>query len=95
LPGADFFPMDAAAEFAADTQAQRIREVQCANFGVLCDLRAGVFRGARQTGEHLARVNGTAGHETDDFQFSGVVPGDRRMLSGRAGAAKLPDAGKR
>jgi hypothetical protein len=94
---------------AADLQAQRIGEVQRANFGVLDDLGAGVFRGARQAGEHFARVHGAAGHAANDFQLAGIAPGDGRMLSGGAGtfpirsgqvggwagAAKFPDAGKR
>src|SRR5713226_2392258 len=40
----DFLLMHAAAKVAADLQAQRMREVQRANLGVLHDLRAGVFR---------------------------------------------------
>ena len=76
LLGADFFPVDAPAEFAADVQAQRIGEVQGANLGVLNDLGAGVFRSASQTGEHFARVNRAARHEADDFQLAGIAPGD-------------------
>ncbi len=108
LARANFFLVDAAAEFAVDLQAQRTGEVQRAHFGVLDDLGAGVFRGARQPGEHFAGVNRAAGHAADDFQLAGIAPGDGRMLSGRAGtfptgpgqvgrgsgAAQLPDAGK-
>jgi hypothetical protein len=45
--GADFLPMHVASEFALDAQAQRIREVQRTNLGVLGDLGAGVFRSPR------------------------------------------------
>src|ERR1700674_300704 len=101
LPGADFLPVDTATEVAADAQAQRVREVQRTNLGVLDDLGAGVFCGAREASEHFARVNCAAGHAADDFQLAGVAPRNRRMLSDRVGtfgrrsrAAKLPDARK-
>jgi len=74
---ADYFPLDAAAEAAADAQAQRIGEVQRTKLGVLHDPGARVFRRARQTGKHFARVNRAAGHAADDFQLAGIAPGDR------------------
>src|SRR5258708_40029515 len=86
--------MDAAAEVAANVQAQRIREVQRSNLGMLNDPSAGVFRSARQTGKHFARVHGAAWHAADDFQLAGIAPGDGRTLR-RSGAGDLPDARKR
>jgi len=102
LPGADYSLVHTAAEFAADAQAEGIREVQRANLGVLDDLDAGVFCSARETGEHFARVDSAAGHTADDFQLAGIAPRNRRMFSGRggafgrrSGAGKLPGARKR
>jgi len=76
LAGANFFLVDATPEFVADAQAERIGEIQRANLGVLGDLSAGFFRGARQAGEDFAGVNRAAGHAADDFQLAEVAPGN-------------------
>src|SRR6266403_2047111 len=75
---ANFLVVEAAAEFVADTQARRIREVQSANFGVLRDLSASVFCRPRQTGDHFARVHRAARNEADDFQLTGIARAERR-----------------
>ena len=74
---ANFFVMDAATEVAANVQPGRIREVHRANLGILHDLSPGVFRSARQAGEHFAWINGASGYQADDFEIAGIAPRNR------------------